>query len=538
VSPVNFAEPSERYYGAEIDLEPITVVDLGQGSVTDGAIVDGGLDGSSLIRAGTLPPSSFDTTPPLLPSDFLLTNELAAAPDGGTVPAIVVTLVPPVAGWDADYFGTYVYTTNESDNDPVTPAPVWTRPIVTFIGKGIDVGSVVGVAGGTLHWVYVRTVDTMGNYSIPSVTKSITTLADTEAPGIPQSVAAAGGFKAIGVRWSSSNPSDLMSNEVRYAPDSGGAPNTSLWLVRRTRGNSVYLDDLGPGLWWAQVRAVDFSKNVMARWSCTGLASTDVITCVDHGFTNGQAVRFEDFTGAPEIAAVSAALYVINATATTFQVSLTLGGAALNFTTNLVGFVGFFASTAVSYLSDGEAGWSPLTSATATLVGGSDLAVGSIIAGIISAGYIDASTIQTGMLNINTGAGAHADGIQILYGAPAVVVGKWDENGLEVRSKTAGRSLLDFIRLDDAQLSVYKDGGLQAAINRDGINATAITFGVSPGGHNLVFNSSFELAKFVATSTSTIGTGGSTLAGGVGGWVLVTNTNATLAAALVTMATL
>ena len=53
-STVDFTSPSDVLYGSEMDLEPVTVVDLGQGSVTDGAIVDGGLDGGRIIRPGTL----------------------------------------------------------------------------------------------------------------------------------------------------------------------------------------------------------------------------------------------------------------------------------------------------------------------------------------------------------------------------------------------------------------------------------------------------------------------------------------------------
>ena len=40
--------------------------------------------------------------------------------------------------------------------------------------------------------------------------------------------------------------------------------------------------------------------------------------------------------------------------------------------------------------------------------------------------------------------------------------------------------------------------GFPNAITPDGINATSLRFGAAPGGHNLVMNSSFELAAFVA----------------------------------------
>jgi hypothetical protein len=85
---------------------------------------------------------------------------------------------------------------------------------------------------------------------------------------------------------------------------------------------------------------------------------------------------------------------------------------------------------------------------------------------------------------------------------------------------------------------VFLNGSETSAITPDGINASAVNFGTAQGGHNLLFNSSFELSDFVATSTTIEGTGGSTFAGGVGGWVLVTNTNGTLGATAITMAAL
>ena len=531
-SPIDFGAPTDHLYGSQMDLEAVTVIDLGQGSVTDGAIVPGGLDGNIVIRAGTLPPTSFDTTPPALPSGISVTSELVTDADGASIVAIKVSMTPPP---DVDYFATYIEATDLSDGDPVTPTPIWTRPIIIVTGKGISQGYILGVAGATPYWVRMRTVDVQGNYSIYSAIYPVLTVADTEAPGIPQSPAGAGGYRAIGVRWTSSSATDLMNYEVRYAPDVAGAPDTANWTVLKTRANSIYIDALTPGNYWAQVRAVDFSKNVAGRWAVTGVASTDILTCNDHTFVNDEKVAFENFVGAVELDVDD--LWVINATTTTFQVSTSLGGAALNFTTDLTsGFVSQNPQQAVNALSQAEAGWSTLVGPlTAALVGASDVAFNSVITNILAAGYIDAATIQTGILNISSVAGT-ADGIKIYFGD--VVVGDWDDTGLNVRSKTADRSELDYIHIDDASLVVYLDGAPTSAITVDGINASAVNFGTAAGGHNLVFNSSFELSQFIATSIITIGAGGSTFAGGVGGWVLVTSTNVTLGASTVTITTL
>jgi hypothetical protein len=516
-----------------MDLEAVTVVDIGAGSVTDGAIDPGGLDGGSLVRAGTLPPTSFDQTPPALPSGITVDSILSPDSDGRNVVAIRVTMTPPT---DLDYFATYIEATDLNDGDPVTPTPVWTRPIIAVTGKDISVGLITGVAGATNYWVRMRTVDVQGNYSIYSAIFLVTTLADTEAPGIPQAPSGAGGYRMVGVRWTGSGATDLMHNEVRYTASVGGVPDTANWQSVRTRGTSVVIDNLQPGAYFAQVRSVDYSKNVQGRWSVTGVASTDVLTCNAHAFTDGEKVIFSDFTGGAELDPVDGSLYVINSTGTTFQVSATLGGAALDFTTDMVGFVSQDPVVAYQYLTQPEAGWSTLVGPmTAALVGAADVAFNSVVTNILSAGYIDAGTIQTGVLNISAVAGS-ADGIKIIYGG--VEVGSWDDTGIMVRSKTAGRSTLDYITIDDAAIKVYQNGSETSAITPDGINASAVNFGTAQGGHNLLFNSSFELSDFVATSTTIEGTGGSTFAGGVGGWVLVTNTNGTLGATAITMAAL
>jgi len=531
-SSIDFGSPTDSLYGSQMDLEAVTVVDLGQGSVTDGAIAEGGLDGGSVIRAGTLPPAALDQTPPPLPGTISVTSELVPDSDGSSIVAIKVTMTPPT---DDDYFATYIETTDLSDGDPITPSPVWQRPLMTMTGKGVSTGYVLGVAGSTQHWVRLRTVDVIGNYSVYSAVYPVLTVGDTSAPGIPQSPAGAGGYRSIGVRWTGSGAADLMHNEVRYAPDLSGAPDVTNWQSVRARGNSVYIDSLVPGSYWAQVRAVDFSKNVAGRWSATGLASSDVFTCVDHTFVNDEKVSFEDYTGAAELDPVDD-FWVINATPTTFQVSAALGGGVFDFTTAFIGFVTQNPQVAVNYLSDGDAGWSLLVGPmVAALVGASDVAFNSVVTNILSAGYIDAGTIQTGILVIDTGPGT-ADGIKVRYGG--IEVGSWDETGIKVRSKVSGRSSLDYLWMDDAALTVYSDGDATSAITVDGINASAINFGTAAGGHNLAFNSSFELSDFIATSILAIGSGAYTFAGGVGGWVSVSSTNATLGASTVTMTTL
>ena len=76
-------------------------------------------------------------------------------------------------------------------------------------------------------------------------------------------------------------------------------------------------------------------------YAITGVASTDVITVpgasanAPHNFRNGDRVWFPALTGGTGLTAGTTDYYVIGATATTFQVSLTPGGAAVNFTTDI-----------------------------------------------------------------------------------------------------------------------------------------------------------------------------------------------------------
>jgi len=67
---------------------------------------------------------------------------------------------------------------------------------------------------------------------------------------------------------------------------------------------------------------------------CTADNTTDTITCAAHGWSNGDRVGFAGTTTYPTGLNGTTMYYVINAAANTFQVSLTSGGAAVNFTTN------------------------------------------------------------------------------------------------------------------------------------------------------------------------------------------------------------
>lgn len=68
--------------------------------------------------------------------------------------------------------------------------------------------------------------------------------------------------------------------------------------------------------------------------SITGVASTNVITGVAHGFVDGDPVQFRNLSGGAGLSTTTT-YYTTILTADTFSVSLTPGGADVDFTTNI-----------------------------------------------------------------------------------------------------------------------------------------------------------------------------------------------------------
>lgn len=80
--------------------------------------------------------------------------------------------------------------------------------------------------------------------------------------------------------------------------------------------------------------AIDFTTNGTNVFICVFLdSSTDVFTLAGHGLSNNDRVVFTA-TSLPATLSNTQPYWIINATANTFQISLTQGGAAVGFTTN------------------------------------------------------------------------------------------------------------------------------------------------------------------------------------------------------------
>lgn len=167
--------------------------------------------------------------------------------------------------------------------------------------------------------------------------------------------------------------------------------------------------------------------------------------------------------------------------------------------------------TPVNYLAAPEAGWTDWERAAPLAVGAGDVAFNSVLTNILASNQIDAGSIQTGLMRLQVADTSMADGVEVWSGDPAaggVRLAKWDETGLYIGDDAGGvpddLSSATYVHLTDAGLSVYLNGVLQTAITPDGINASAITFGRLPGGHNLLLNSSFELADFAPAPSTKV----------------------------------
>jgi hypothetical protein len=394
-------------------------MDPGNGQIQPvGFLGEGSIDDPSLFEPGVVPPTSFDTTPPDEPTGLTLDSELAQQADGSLLLRLVASLTQPA---DADLYASFVEVTA---NESAPGTADWDHPIVLQIGASHTSAAIEGVAGGTLYYARAYSVDVQGNRSTTTAEVTYTTLADAEAPEVPQSVQVIAGFRGLGLSWQAGSATDLAFYQVRYAPDDGtgtGPGADPAWTRLRTKTSVIFIPDLTPDtLYWVQVRSVDLSGN-------TATSTTD--------------------------------------------------------------------ATAVNFDTNPDLGWTDQLSGTPTLVGLADIAAASITAANVVAGSLSADDLGAGTLRIRPLDG-FASGILVLD-ASGNTLGVWDEDGIKIINPADPSQ---YVLLDAGELKFTIDNGasFESAITPEGINASAINFGSSPGGHNLILNSSFELADFIA----------------------------------------
>ncbi len=77
------------------------------------------------------------------------------------------------------------------------------------------------------------------------------------------------------------------------------------------------------------------TNTVTATQAITGEADDDTITCAGHGYNDGDRVIFPALTGGSGLTAGTTEYFVRDATTNTYKVAATVGGAAVNFTTDI-----------------------------------------------------------------------------------------------------------------------------------------------------------------------------------------------------------
>lgn len=209
----------------------------------------------------TIGDSVFDTDAPAAPS-FVggnITTGVSEDADGHQMVWIRVTW-GSVADDDLDH-----YEVQCADNSSFN----WPR--IQHVQAG-DTREVVfeGLVGNTDHYLRVRAVDWVGNYSAwspqPDGYLTQTSAADTTAPAQVANLSAASSRTLVGLQWDANSEADLSHYEIQRADDDSGSPGT--WGTIATAKLNYYVDqDFTDGeisaedTFWYRVRAVDTSGN-------------------------------------------------------------------------------------------------------------------------------------------------------------------------------------------------------------------------------------------------------------------------------------
>jgi hypothetical protein len=87
-------------------------------------------------------------------------------------------------------------------------------------------------------------------------------------------------------------------------------------------------------LGFEEIGTAGLPDNNGTAFAITATASTDLVNAVAHGLSNGDRVIFPALTGGAGLTAATVAYFVRDATADTFKVSATIGGDAVDITSN------------------------------------------------------------------------------------------------------------------------------------------------------------------------------------------------------------
>lgn len=477
---------------------------------------------NAIYVASTTQAAALDAVAPNTPTGLALTPSTITGPDGGEFPAMV-------ASWNAN---------SETDLDAYE-----LQIDAAILG---DVGftlSASGSGGSLTAGTYQVIVTGQGQIQGETFTSAVKSQVVTTGQRLYVNISPKGGITTYKLYASldadpkgSPTPATTATTgsnvEITAAGAGAVSPNSSTALSfvnpknYRTAGTTLTLNDIaGATYYGARLRAVDRNAN-RSGWSgiITANSSLDAVAptmlsglAAVAGFRlagvrwnrNIEAdlsyyeIRFapEGTPGSPDtanwttLATTGTRIVIENLEPDTkyyFQ------GRSIDRSGNCV--TSAADPTAVQADDNPEAGWSNTTpdwiTATPTLVGAADVAFNTVVANFISTGTLDAGAITTGTISVGGSAGS--PDYLLVYNASAQEIGRWDANGLLVKDPA---DTTRQVRILNGVLSFSSDNGAswQTAINAEGIDATKITFGAEPGGHNSIPNSSFELAGFNTT---------------------------------------
>lgn len=130
-------------------------------------------------------------------------------------------------------------------------------------------------------------------------------------------------------------------------------------------------------------------EDAIVSYAVTGDAATDVITAVGHNFTTNQGVVFPILSGGSGLSVLTT-YFVINISGNTFQLSLTSGGAAIDFTTDITSgtIVAIQANVTLSQNTTEAISSLVLTPKASTPISGGAFIVGQKPNGLTSGGNV------------------------------------------------------------------------------------------------------------------------------------------------------
>jgi len=285
-------------------------------------------------------------------------------------------------------------------------------------------------------------------------------------------------------------------------------------LMATTPNATIDFEDMLPDEQYAvRVGAYDTMGNF------TGFSDPTVITAatdntippVPAGLSVGGAIRSLVISWEP-VGATDLAFYEVsyrlNGTSDPF-VTIQTGATLISITglqANDAGTIKYDVKVRAVDLSENRSAYGPTVVGTPNQVTGGVIALGSISTEHIDTEGIDAGVMTTGYMSIGEPAVPEpplppgSPPVFVVYNGAGVEIGRIDSTGMYWQDPTNTNRRMRFL---DGVLEFSNDGGATwtTAINADGILANSLLIGHIPGGHNLIPNSSFELADFIGAGS-------------------------------------